>query len=238
MKIDNIKDFLKEIELFKDLSSDDLAKIVDLLETETFTTGKLLFEENTPRLKMFLIYTGKVELFKKAAFGKEKVLNSFAQYDFIGEGGLLDDYPHSTSCRTLEESVILTISREKFNAFMKEHADIGVRILSRVSRVISRRMRQTTNQVVDIAAQYISGRTRIEHDLLGDREVPDEFYYGVQTLRATENFNISGISINHFPYLIKALAQVKLACAKANFDLGLLTPAQLDGMTRALRRYN
>ncbi len=233
MKIDNIKDFLKEIELFKDISSEELNKISKLVETENFPKGKFLFEENTPRLKMFLIFSGKVELYKKAAFGKEKILNIFSQYDFIGEGGLLDDYPHSTSCRTTEDAVILTISREKFNAFMQEHTDIAVRILSRVSRIISRRMRQTTNQVTDLTAQYISGRTRTEHDLLGNREVPDEYYYGVQTLRAIENFNISGISINHFPFLIKALAQVKLACAKANYDLGLLTPAQLDGMTQA-----
>jgi len=86
-------------------------------------------------------------------------------------------------------------------------------------------MRQATNQVVDAAAQYISGRTRIEHDLLGERKVPYEFYYGIQTLRGLENFNITGVSINHYSMLIVALAQVKLACANANYDLGLLTPA-------------
>ena len=77
-------------------------------------------------------------------------------------------------------------------------------------------MRQTTNQVVNAAAQYISGRTRREHDLLGDRDVPSEFYYGIQTLRAVENFPITGISISHFPDLVVALAEVKLAAARAN----------------------
>ncbi|MFW6276990.1 MAG: aspartate ammonia-lyase [Bacteroidota bacterium] len=106
-------------------------------------------------------------------------------------------------------------------------------ILSRVSRVIARRMRQTTNQVVEAAEQYISGRTRLEHDLLGEREVPFEFYYGVQTLRAVENFNISNISINHFPFLIKALAQVKQAAAMANYELGLLPPNIMEGIIKA-----
>jgi len=83
-------------------------------------------------------------------------------------------------------------------------------------------MRQTSARATDAGAQYISGRTRTEHDLLGEREVPHEFYYGIQTLRAVENFPISGIALYHFPVLIEALALVKSACAKANADLGQL----------------
>ena len=54
---------------------------------------------------------------------------------------------------------------------------------------------------------------RIEHDLLGDREVPAEVYYGVHTLRAVENFPITGTAISIYPELIKALACVKQAAA-------------------------
>jgi aspartate ammonia-lyase len=63
---------------------------------------------------------------------------------------------------------------------------------------------------------------RIEHDLLGEREVPADTYYGVHTLRALENFSISKIPISTYPHLIKALACVKQACALANHELGLL----------------
>ncbi|MCX6066418.1 MAG: aspartate ammonia-lyase [Chloroflexi bacterium] len=63
---------------------------------------------------------------------------------------------------------------------------------------------------------------RTEHDLLGERQVPDEVYYGIHTLRALENFPITGIPINTYPGLINALAYVKEACALANLDLGLL----------------
>ena len=63
---------------------------------------------------------------------------------------------------------------------------------------------------------------RIEHDLLGEREVPADAYYGVHTLRALENFPISKIPISTYPHLIKALACVKQACALANHELGLL----------------
>ncbi|AMA49552.1 MULTISPECIES: aspartate ammonia-lyase [Flavobacterium] len=63
---------------------------------------------------------------------------------------------------------------------------------------------------------------RIENDLLGDLQVPVNAYYGVQTQRAIENFNISGVRLYQFPEFIKGLAYVKWAAAETNFDLGLL----------------
>jgi aspartate ammonia-lyase len=59
---------------------------------------------------------------------------------------------------------------------------------------------------------------RIEHDLLGEKNIPDNVYYGVQTARALENFHISGVPISQYPDLIRALAIVKLAAARANFE--------------------
>jgi aspartate ammonia-lyase len=63
---------------------------------------------------------------------------------------------------------------------------------------------------------------RIEHDLLGDRAVPAGAYYGVHTLRALENFSITGTPISAYPDLVTALACVKQAAAIANSELGLL----------------
>jgi len=87
--------------------------------------------------------------------------------------------------------------------------------------------------MVNVAAQYESGGTRKEHDLLGDRQVPKEYLYGVQTLRAIENFNISGVTLNFFPVIIQALAMVKLAAAKANTELGLLENSLSNAIIRA-----
>ena len=66
--------------------------------------------------------------------------------------------------------------------------------------------------------------TRTEHDLLGDKEVPADAYYGVQTARALENFQLSGIAINHYPGFVEAWAIVKLAAARANTDVGAMKP--------------
>ena len=78
-----------------------------------------------------------------------------------------------------------------------------------------------------------SGGFRLEQDLLGERKVPVTAYYGVQTLRALENFSISGIQLGHFPDLVVALAMVKKACASANRDLFKLDPEQADAILLA-----
>jgi aspartate ammonia-lyase len=67
------------------------------------------------------------------------------------------------------------------------------------------------------------GTQRTERDFLGEKEISNEAYYGVQTARAIENFTITGISISKEPLLIQALGYVKKAAAKANMDCGVLS---------------
>ncbi len=86
---------------------------------------------------------------------------------------------------------------------------------------------------MDFTEIKLSGKTRREHDLLGEMEIPEEYYFGVQTMRAVENFHISRVRLNFFPRLIHALADVKQGVAAANRDLGLLDPAIADAITRA-----
>ncbi|WP_195911339.1 aspartate ammonia-lyase [Streptomyces kaniharaensis] len=74
---------------------------------------------------------------------------------------------------------------------------------------------------------------RIEHDLLGEREVPHDAYYGIHTLRAVENFPITGTRICAYPDLVTALAAVKQAAALANRDLGLLDQDKVSAIVRA-----
>src|SRR5947209_2156307 len=74
---------------------------------------------------------------------------------------------------------------------------------------------------------------RIEHDLLGDRAVPADAYYGVHTLRAVENFPITGTPISIYPDLIYALAAIKEAAALTNRELGLLDETRTDAIVKA-----
>jgi aspartate ammonia-lyase len=74
---------------------------------------------------------------------------------------------------------------------------------------------------------------RVEKDLLGDKTIPASAYYGVQTARALENFQISGINIDHYPGFVEAWAIVKLAAARANTDVGAMKQEKLAAIEKA-----
>ncbi len=74
---------------------------------------------------------------------------------------------------------------------------------------------------------------RREHDLIGNRDIPQDAYYGVHTLRALENFAITGTSISIYPDLVVALACVKQAAAMANNELGLLDDTRTQAILGA-----
>ena len=86
---------------------------------------------------------------------------------------------------------------------------------------------------VEAAAPAASVPPRMEKDLLGEKEIPADAYYGVQTARALENFQISGVPINHYPGFVEAWAIVKLAAARANTDVGAMKPETLAAIEKA-----
>src|SRR5436190_9641972 len=65
---------------------------------------------------------------------------------------------------------------------------------------------------------------RVEEDFLGQKKILDELYYGIHTVRALDNFNITGVRMNSQPVFIQAFAYVKKAAAMANRDCGILDP--------------
>jgi aspartate ammonia-lyase len=77
---------------------------------------------------------------------------------------------------------------------------------------------------------------RLEKDLLGTLEVPADAYYGIQTLRAVQNFRLSGVPLSHYPKLVIALAMVKQAAADANHQLGHLDGDKHAAISKACAR--
>jgi aspartate ammonia-lyase len=225
----DINRFISGIELFKGLNEEETAIVAASMEERSYKAGEFIFRESENREAIYLIYEGEVELLKKSPFGAEAKLSYFSRFDFLGEGSLTEEIPHSTSARVKHNTTAFLLRR----SFFEEHGPISLKIFSNIARVISRRMRQANARMISSAAQYESGRTRTEHDLLGFREVPYEYYYGIQTLRALENFNISGVQLNFYPVLAESLAMVKLAAAKANHELGLLSKSLSDAIVRA-----
>jgi aspartate ammonia-lyase len=215
--------FIKEIELFKDLSESELALVAEKLKQKKYPPKAIIFKENVKRTSIYFIVDGQVSLFKQTQFKEEKRLALFKRYDFLGEASLLDEAVHSTSARAESDVEILVLDAKEFQDALKDKQEIILKLVKRIASVVARRMSQANSQVLNLVSEYASGRTRSEHDLLGDRTLPCELYYGVQTLRGIENFNISNVTLNFYPLFIDGLAMVKKAAAKANNELGLMS---------------
>jgi len=107
METKEVNKFIADIELFKGLSTQELTTVATAVEEKVFKTGEYLFYENSPREVIYIIYEGEVELFKKSPFGAETRLSYFSRYDFLGEGSLTEDSPHSTSARVKQKTKVL-----------------------------------------------------------------------------------------------------------------------------------
>ncbi len=87
--------------------------------------------------------------------------------------------------------------------------------------------------VCSFCVASLQAQTRTEKDLLGDKQIPNNAYYGVQTARALENFQISGMTTQFYPDYVRAFAMVKLAAARANADVGRLKKDRLAAIEKA-----
>lgn len=227
--MNKIIEVLRSVELFNGLNESEIYIIAENVLIKSYKKNKCLFKENSPRLEIFIIESGEVALSKIDDTGKNIHIVNFYKHDFFGEGALSDNSVHSTTATVTRDSVIFSFDNKIFD----RDAKITLKIFSNIINVVSRRMKYTSLKSAHSTEQYLSGNKRVEHDLLGSRKVPDEFYYGIQTMRAMENFNISGVTLNFYPLIINAIAMVKKAAAMANHELGILNTDIKNAIVRA-----
>ena len=217
----DIRAQLSACELFAGLDEPALALLAAAARTLELGEGAALYTAGSPRQACFLIVSGEVEIVRTAS-GTAARLAVLGAGDALGEGALLHASRHTTTALALTPVSLLVLDRDAVRRQLAADGAAAVEVLSRVALAINRRLQYASSGPVGRDKAYGSGTTRSEHDLLGEREVPADALYGVQTLRAVENFPISGVHLSHFPVLVRSLAMVKQAAARANLQLGLL----------------
>ena len=213
------------------IPADELAALIGEGESRTYPTGTWLFHESTPRLWMGIVEEGEVEIVR-GNHGHTTRLATLTRGAAFGEGVLLDNLPHSASGVALTDVKVRLIPRAVFERIRAEQPEAFYRMVGHVARRLSARLRAANEHLVSGRLPVVA-TWRKEHDSLGERELPDTAYYGVQTLRGMENFPISGIPLHHFGHFVRSLAYVKKAAARANKDLGVLVPGRADAIIAA-----
>jgi aspartate ammonia-lyase len=228
----SIQQVLRTHGFLRRLEAEEVRYLATLTEHRVLPPGAFVFRESQPRRAFGILVRGRIQIVKGLG-GRAEVLHVLTAGESFGEGSLLDDYPHSTSGRVSEEAEVVIISRERVQQVLAEHPALYAKLALAAAQVISSRLRNANARLTGRAAGYLSGELRMEHDLLGERPLSADLYYGIQTLRATENFPITGIPISQYAHLIEALAAVKQAAALANAELGLLEARVADAIVAA-----
>ena len=231
-----IREQLRTLSFLDGLTDTALHQLSRLVQPMQFECDALLFTEGSERQRLALVVNGAVAI-EKQLNGRPIRLATLGAGEAVGEGLLLDDSTHGTTARALTDTSALVLTREQVAEMIRETPTLYAALVGRAAKAISQRLSAVDATMIGRGrALGFGGRhVRTEHDLLGDREVPDEALYGVQTLRAMENFPITGVPLREFPSLIEALAAVKEAAALANADLGLLPRETADVIARAAR---
>ncbi len=233
-KDESLRERLQRNELFEVLDEAELADIEALFEEMEVHPGDYVYHEGDHRNRLFFVRRGRIQVLGNV--GEDgKVMLHYRAGNYFGEACLLDDNPHATAGQAQSHCSLWVLTRKRFLDFLSQHPQAGARVLGRASRVVFRRMNagNISRPGEGLASIYISGDTREETDLLGPIQIPENAYYGVQTMRAVENYDISGIRISHFPNFIKALAMVKKAAAQANHKLGMLSEELANAISQA-----
>lgn len=218
------------------ISVEELQSFMKLGREKVYQSGDYLFHESAPRKWFGFVMEGKVDLLSGLS-GRHVSVGCLGEGAIINESILMDELAHSVSGLAVGEVKVWTIGRDVVLAFREAHPEVYYRMVGRAARRIGARLRETTSRFANSEQMRVEiTGFRMEHDSLGDREISNSHYFGIQTSRAVDNFPFSGILLCHYQHFVNALAQVKKAAAAANAELGVLDPTIANAIMQACDR--
>ncbi len=206
-------------------------------ETRVVPTDEILFREGEEREIFGVIVSGGIAI-EHANAGVNVQITALGPGEVVGEGLLLEDGRHGTSSRAMQPTEFIYFKKKPLQKLLKDQPALYAALLARAAKIINQRIKRTNAALAGkeaFSSFALAGVTRREHDLLGERDVPAEALYGIQTLRAIENFPITGVTLDEFPAFVRSLAAVKEAAAQANKELGILDAERADAIIAACR---
>ena len=139
--------------LFAELGPEDAEVVLEACEERNLVGGEELFRENDPGDSIFIVQSGRVDIFKNIRGDVDRSLASFGPGDVIGEMSFIDGARRSATARTTETSEFLLLSRQSFARVQKERPDIAAAVFRNMAAIVASRLR-TTNELYREAVAY------------------------------------------------------------------------------------
>lgn len=181
----DIKKVLKGLSLFATFEDDDLQKVSEICEIRKIATDNVIFAEGAEGSELFIVISGCVKIYTQITENVEKTLITLRDGGLFGELSVISEDYRTASARAMQDSELIVINQSEFEKLLDEHPIVGKKILDVFVRIISERLKNTTElyrQAVDWGlsisgildlnySQLISHRSQISVDLNSGKSV-------------------------------------------------------------------
>jgi CRP-like cAMP-binding protein len=138
---------LAELEFFSNVDYESLTKLSALFDERIFEFNDIIFDEGSLGQSMLVIISGEVRITQISNNSSEEALIILKKGDLFGEMALIEEMPRSATAIAHKNCVILEIKREKFVNFINKNPSIGLKILWKLTKTLSSRLRETDNKL-------------------------------------------------------------------------------------------
>ncbi len=138
---------LSEMELFSEIDYNSLVILSNLFEERVYNQAEIIFKEDSIGTSMMMITSGEVRISQMSDPQTEEALIVLKKGDVFGEMALLDDMPRSATAIANTNVIIFEIQRERFLNFIENNKEAGVKILMKLAKILSSRLRETDAKV-------------------------------------------------------------------------------------------
>ncbi len=144
---DFVLGILAELDFFSDLDYTSLSQLSNLFEERIFNYNDRIFEEDSLGQSMLVIISGEVRITQVSEDSSEEALIILKKGNLFGEMALIEEMPRSATAIAHSNCVILEINRDKFVNFINKNPENGVKILWKLTKTLSSRLRETDNKL-------------------------------------------------------------------------------------------
>lgn len=144
--------------LFNHLTPEEVEVIAEITTKKEYNKGDTILAENMSSLSLYVILDGSVEILKNISVEKDKSLMTLMAGECFGELSLFDDAPHSAVVKASEDTALLIISKNKFDILMEKNPQLGIKILKKLIKILSYRLRQSNEQMLNVMAWSLYGQ--------------------------------------------------------------------------------
>jgi len=142
-----IRDFLRAVPIFEDLSNGELGIIESKVYVRRYADGERIFKEGDPSLGVYVIKSGAVNIIRPGPDGPPQLLATLTNGDFFGEIGLIDDGPRSATAVAYGETEAIGFFKPDFMSLIRANPGLGLKVVVRLAKTISARLRRAEEEL-------------------------------------------------------------------------------------------